>query len=184
MPLGGQLPMQLGSLCAISDLCKQHSSTQVHQHHAFYSCTHKIPTWTKNIWQSISSSALCVPRKKNPQALNAQLLARIHALQSLVNNRLSSAQAQNKRDYDWKVRSTPTSKPEQIFYLENPPLAASSGGSAWKLATARYNKLVSWQWNHSTMLAYNPIHWPLTSTVFIKSADWLRDASARSLLTG
>lgn len=74
-----------------------------------------------------------------PQALRTELLSRIEALQSRVNKRHDSAPERYKRDYNTKVCSTPSFKPGQIVYIDRPPLAAFSNGSAERLATNRCN---------------------------------------------
>lgn len=71
---------------------------------------------------------ICACQEIDQQELQTQLLAHSRALQSRINDRLNSAQAQYKRDYGTRVHDAPTFLLSTIVYSNEPLLAASCVG--------------------------------------------------------
>lgn len=63
--------------------------------------------------------------QKEPQALQAQLLAHNNSLRAEVNTRLTSYQSRYKQDHAKNVRTTPVIEPGQLIYIDKPPFATS-----------------------------------------------------------
>lgn len=60
-----------------------------------------------------------------------------------LNKRLELAQEQHMQEYDTKLWSTQASKPGQMVYIDNAPLAASSADNSERPVTTSYNKFSS-----------------------------------------
>lgn len=71
-----------------------------------------------------------------------QLLSRIKALQTCVNEHLDSLQDQYKQNYDTKARGIPTLKRGQTINIDKSSLAAFSAGNAKRPATTSYSKFM------------------------------------------
>lgn len=98
---------------------------------------HPLGPATLDNSSSLSTDAY---RKTYSHILRMQILARITALQTRVNNRVKLVQEQNKRDYDTKVNSMQTFWQIQIDYNATPPLAIASTGSSRGPETSSYKK--------------------------------------------
>lgn len=88
---------------------------------------------------ALSSDTYC---PIEPQALQAQLLARIKALHAQVNIRLASAQSRCKWDLDKNIKRTSAFAPKRLVFIKQPPLATSAVRDADKGATTMYNKFM------------------------------------------
>lgn len=93
----------MGTLSPTFDLRVQQAGTPVHQNHVFPSSPHKTYPATVNILSAFPANEY---HETNPQVLRTQLFARIHALQTRVNEYINLAHARFYRDYDTKAHIT------------------------------------------------------------------------------